>query len=41
MIDLNYKPKKQPKQTEPEEIIVAALAIMIWLGIILGIMGNL
>ncbi len=41
MIDLNYAPKKEPKGAEPEEIVVAALAIGIWLGIILGIMAGL
>lgn len=31
MIDLNYTPKRQPKQAEPEEIAVAVIALMIWL----------
>ena len=40
MIDLSYKPKQQPKHWEPEEIIVAGLAIVIWVGIVLGIMAG-
>lgn len=41
MIDLSYKPRNRKKHAEPEEIIVAVLAIAIWLGIIFGIMGGL
>ena len=41
MIDLNYTPKRQPKQAEPEEIAVAVIAIVIWTIIIFGIMGGL
>ena len=41
MIDLNYTPKRQPKQAEPEEILCGILAIAIWTAIIFGIMGGL
>ena len=41
MIDLSYTPKREPKRAEPEEIAVAVLAIAIWLGILIGIMGGL
>ena len=30
MIDLNYKPKEQPEEWQPEEIAVAILAGIIW-----------
>ena len=40
MIDLSYHRKQQPKRWEPEEIIVAGLAIVIWVGIVLGIMAG-
>ena len=41
MIDLSYHRKQQPKRWEPEEIIVAGLAIVIWVGIVFGIMAGL
>ena len=41
MIDLSYKRKTQPKKAEPEEIIVAVMATVIWIGIIIGIMAGL
>lgn len=41
MIDLSYKPKPQPKKAEPEEIIIAVLATVIWVGITIGIMAGL
>ena len=41
MIDLNYTPKKQQKRAEPEEIVLAVITTIIWLGIILGIMAGL
>ena len=41
MIDLNYKPKAQPKKAEPEEILCGIMAVAIWIGIIFGIMGGL
>lgn len=41
MIDLNYTPKRQPKQAEPEEIVCGILATVIWLAILFGIMGGL
>ena len=31
MIDLNYHPKKQPKEPEPEEIACAVIAIVLWI----------
>ena len=31
MIDLNYHPKQQPKNPEPEEIACAVIAIVIWI----------
>jgi hypothetical protein len=31
MIDLNLKRKEQPKGWEPEEIAVAAIALVIWI----------
>ena len=31
MIDLNYKPKVQPKGWEPEEIAMAIAAMLIWI----------
>ena len=40
MIDLSYKPRKQPKRTEPEEIICGIVAAALWIGIIFGIMAG-
>ena len=41
MIDLSYKPMRQPKRAEPEEILCGILAIVLWTVIIFGIMGGL
>jgi len=41
MIDLSYRPKRQPKRAEPEEILCGILAVAIWTLIIFGIMGGL
>lgn len=35
MIDLNYKPKTQPKGWEPEEIACAIAASMLWIAILI------
>lgn len=31
MIDLNLKPKKSPETFEPEEIVTAVIALLIWI----------
>ena len=38
IIDLNYHPKKREPKPEPEEIVMAVLAIGLWIfiGILLG-----
>ena len=41
MIDLSYKPRKQAKSWEPEEIACAVIAIAIWAFILIGIMEAL
>ena len=39
MIDLSYHREPEPKDPEPEEIVMAILAIVMWVVIILGCMG--
>lgn len=41
MIDLNYKPRKQPETWQPEEIACAFLAIGIWVTITILFFGAL
>lgn len=42
MIDLSYKPKKQPEEEpEAEEIVMGFIAAAIWLTLILGIVRAL
>ena len=39
MIDLSYKPKKEPRQAEPEEVVMGAIAVILWIVIVIGWIG--
>ena len=41
MIDLNMKPKPVEKKTEPEEIAMTIVAVVLWTVIVLGWIGAL
>ena len=41
MIDLNMKPKPVEKKTEPEEIAMGIIAVVLWIIIVFGWMSAL
>ena len=41
MIDLNMKPKPVEKKTEPEEIAMRIIAVVLWIVIVFGWMSAL
>ena len=41
MIDLNMKRKPEQKKTEPEEIAMGIIAVVLWTVIVLGWIGAL
>ena len=41
MIDLNMKPKPKPEKTEPEEIVMGVIAVVLWVVIVFGWMSAL